>query len=116
MSILKVISTPNVGSSYYLVILSLAMFVALAYITTVFLKKSKFVSKGRNIHVIERFYLAADKILMIVQVGEVYYLMSYDKSGMKMLDKLDDFTPMMKEETQTKFADILKKAKMNKEQ
>jgi flagellar biogenesis protein FliO len=116
MSILKVISTPNVGSSYYLVILSLAMFIALAYITTVLLKRSKFVSKGRNIHVIERFYLAADKILMIVQVGEVYYLMSYDKSGMKMLDKLDDFTPMMKEETQTKFADILKTAKMNKDQ
>lgn len=116
MSILKVTSAPNVGSSYYLVILSLAMFIALAYITTVLLKRSKFVSKGRNIHVIERFYLAADKILMIVQIGEVYYLMSYDKSGMRMLDKLDNFTPNTKEETSTKFSDILKNVKMSKDQ
>ncbi|MCH4888734.1 hypothetical protein EZV73_14160 [Acidaminobacter sp. JC074] len=111
---LSMISTPNIGSSYYLVILSLAMFIALAYITTVLLKRSRYVGRGRNIHVIERFYLASDKILLIVQVGSEYYFMSYDKNGMKMMDKLENFTPTIQEQTQTKFSDLLS-SKMNKD-
>lgn len=115
MSILNLFSTPNFETKYYLVILSLAMLAALAYITTILLKRSKFVGKGRNIHVVERFYLASDKILMIIKVGEAYYLMSSDKSGLKLVDKLEDIA--LKEQTldQPKFSDILDKIKMNKE-
>lgn len=115
MPILSAISTPDIGSSYYLVILSLAMFIALAYITTVLLKRSRYVGKGRNIHVVERFYLSPDKMLFIVQIGEQYYLMSSDKHGMKMMDKLENFTPSNQEETQAKFSDLLTKARMNKD-
>ncbi len=116
MSILNVIVTPNFESSYYLVILSLVMFVVLAYVTSILIKRSKLGGKGKNIHVIERFYLSADKILMIIKVGEVYYLMSYDKTGMKMMDKLENFTPNELESTQTKFSDLLEKVKLNKDQ
>ncbi len=116
MSISCAIVTPTFDSSYFLVILSLAMFIALAYVTTVILKKSKLSGgKGRNIHVVERFYLSADKILMIVLVGEVYYLMSYDKTGMKLMDKLENFTPNEAETNQTKFSDLLEKVKTNKD-
>ena len=112
---LSTVSTPNIGSSYYLVILSLAMFIALAYVTTVILKKSRLSGgKGRNIHVIERFYLASDKILLIVQVGSDYYFMSHDKHGMKMMDKLENFTPNKDEQTQARFSDLLT-SKMNKD-
>jgi len=114
IQILSAISTPNIGSSYYLVILSLAMFIALAYITTVLLKRSRYVGKGRNIQVIERFYLASDKILLIVQVGSDYYFMSHDKHGMKMMDKLENFTPNKDEQTQARFSDLLT-SKMNKD-
>ncbi|MBI9011931.1 MAG: flagellar biosynthetic protein FliO [Clostridiales bacterium] len=116
MSISCAILTPTFDSSYFLVILSLTMFIALAYVTTVILKRSKLSGgKGRNIHVVERFYLSADKILMIVLVGEVYYLMSYDKTGMKLMDKLENFTPNEAEINQIKFSDLLEKVKTNKE-
>jgi flagellar biogenesis protein FliO len=115
MSILNAVLTPNFESSYYLVILSLAMFVALAYISSILIKRSKFVGKGRNIHVIERFYIASDKMLMIVKVGEIHYLMSSDKNGMNIVDKLENFTPNETEQIQTKFSDILDKVKINKD-
>jgi flagellar biogenesis protein FliO len=115
MSILNTVLAPDFESSYYLVILSLAMFVALAYITSVLIKRSRFVGKGRNIHVIERFYLASDKMLMIVKVGEIHYLMSSDKNGMRMVDKLENFTPNEADQIQTKFSDILEKVKINKD-
>jgi ABC-type cobalt transport system substrate-binding protein len=91
------------------------MLAALAYVTTVLFKKSKFVGKGRNINVVERFYLASDKMLLIVKVGEDFYFMSSDKTGMKLIDKLDEFTPNEKEILEPKFSEILQKIKMNKD-
>jgi len=115
MLISYAIIAPSFGSSYYLVILSLAMFVALAYVTTSIVKKSKSNGgKGKNIQIVEKFYLSTDKILMIVLVGEVYYLMSYDKTGLKMMDKLEDFTPNEVVENELKFSSILEKVKLNK--
>jgi len=97
-------------------VLILAMFVALAYVTTLILKRSRLPGgKGRNIQVIERFYLATDKILMIVLIGETYYLMSHDKTGLKMMDKLEDFTPNEIVESELKFSSILEKVKLNKD-
>jgi flagellar biogenesis protein FliO len=91
------------------------MIIALAYVTSILLKRSKFVGRGRNIHVVEKFYLASDKMLMIVKISDTYYLMSNDKTGLKMLDKLDEFIPIESDLPQPKFSDILDKIKMNKD-
>lgn len=115
MLISYAIIAPSIGSSYYLVVLTLAMFIALAYMTTVVVKKSKLTGgKGKNIQIVEKFYLSTDKILMIVLVGNIYYLMSYDKTGLKMMDKLDDFTPNEVIENELNFSSVLEKIKLKK--
>lgn len=116
MSISCAILAPNYESSYYLIMLSFLFVLLLAYFTTRWLSKSKISgSKGRNIHVVERMFLSSDKQLLIVQVGEEYILMSQDKSGLKFIEKLIDFQPVIGQETSVKFSDILDKLKNNKD-
>ena len=110
------IIAPSYESSYYLVVLSSLIVILLAYVTTRFLAKSRQgASRGKNMQVIERLYLSADKHLLIVKVGDDYFLMSQDKSGVRLVNKLDDFIPELVEEKSMKFSDILDKFSNNKD-
>jgi flagellar biogenesis protein FliO len=116
MSISCAILAPNYESSYYLIMLSLLLVVILAYLTTRFLAKARQgVSRGKNMAVIERLYLSADKHLLIVSVGDEYVLMSQDKSGLKLVKTLENFEPQVLEQNPMKFGDILDKFKNNKD-
>jgi flagellar biogenesis protein FliO len=115
MSISCAILAPNYESSYYLIMLSLLLVGILAYLTTRFLAKTRqSASRGKNMAVIERLYLSADKHLLIVSVGDEYVLMSQDKSGVRMIKTLENFQPQEVDQNPMKFSDILDKFKNNK--
>jgi len=99
---------------YYSVVISFILVLGLAFFTTKWLAKGKLKTmEGKNIQVIERVYLGADKQLLIVQVGDQYLLLSQDKSGVRKIETLTDFTPSEVEEPQ-KFADLLDRIRKNK--
>lgn len=99
---------------YYGLVFAFIFVLVLAYFSTRWLAKNRSKSMdGQNIQVIERVYLSTDKQLLIVKVGIQYFLMSQDKSGLKMMHELTNFTPCVSEEPQ-KFADFLDKFKNNK--
>jgi flagellar biogenesis protein FliO len=113
MSISCAILAPNYESGYFLMILSFIFVIALAFITTKWLSNTKFAGvKGKNMRVIERMFLASDKQLLIVEICKVYYLMSLDKTGIKMIDKLDNI-PEIQQESNKTFAEVLDKFKIN---
>lgn len=82
------LATPTFGvlSLVGYAIFVIAMIV-LAYLTTKFV--ANLYSKGlnsRNIKVLEKIYLAADKSLWLVELGDKIYFMYADKNGMTKLD------------------------------
>lgn len=100
---------PNYSASYYVVLISFFGILTLAYFTTKWLSRMKFNNqRGKNMQVVERLHLAADKLLLIVMVDEAYYLMAQDKSGVKLIDKLEDFKPEATQQD-TRFSDLLNK-------
>lgn len=102
------------SSNYFLVMLSLVLVIFLVYITTRLLSRTKLGGQGsNNIQVIERLFLSSDKMLIIIKIGDEYLLLSQDKTGIKLMRKLENFTPMDKE-AGMKFSDVLGKIKMNK--
>lgn len=101
-------------SGYYGAVFSFFIVVILAFLSTKWIAKIRLnTMEGKNIQVVERVYLSTDKQLLIVKVGNQFFLMSQDKSGIKMLNELTDFTPSEIEEPQ-KFAYFLEKFKNNK--
>lgn len=98
-------------SNYYAIVMGFLFIILVAYGTTRWLSKSRFSgAKGKNMQVIERMYLASDKMLIIVLIDKTYYLMSQDKVGIKLIDKLQDFQ-LNENNPETKFSDILEKFK-----
>lgn len=71
----------------YLFALVLVLF--LAYASTKFLSRLNF-GKIRNRHItlLDKFFISADKSLFLIRVEKRFYLISSDKGGLKVLDKL----------------------------
>jgi len=100
--------------SYYGLVFAFAFVLFLAYISTKLIAKNRLNSmEGRNIEVVERVYLSTDKQLLIVKVGNQFFLMSQSKSDIKFMHELTNFTPSVSNEPQ-KFAYFLEKFKNNK--
>lgn len=60
--------------------------------------------------VIEKLPLGLDRSLMIVQVGNVYYLLTNNKMGIEKIDKLDDFEPNEMEQMEWDYKESFKKS------
>ncbi len=71
--------------------IAILIFIAgLAYLSTVLL--ARYYKKGassRNIKLIEKISLAADRSLWLVELGEKYYFFYVDKNGLKKLDQFE---------------------------
>lgn len=68
--------------------------------------------RGNNIKVLERFYVSNDKSLMIFTYNNVYYLVSNDKSGIKLIDKYNEENMTIDYKTiksENKFSNVLNK-------
>lgn len=107
---------PEYEFNSLLIVSSFIFVVILAYITTKLLAKSKFVNvKNKNIKVIERTNIANEKQLIIILVNKQHYLLAVDKNNVSILDRLDDFIPIEKQELEFKsFSSILENFKKNR--
>ncbi len=100
------ISTDSISSFArvvsYLIAVLFVLF--LAYVSTRLLGKARIGKiKGNQIHLIDKFFVSSDKALLLVKLGENYYFMSSDKSGLKILDKVDEEDlPNLRYETEKK--------------
>jgi len=91
------------------------VFIALAFYTTKYISGAY--TKGtssRNIKLIERVNLAADKSLWLIQLGENYYLASSDKKGIHLIDKLSKDDLVLKQVNQESFSKVLQSKLFNK--
>lgn len=96
-------------TSYYVLVFAVLFVILLAFATTKWLARSRYGGGGQNMKLIERMYIASDKVLLIVEVSGRYYLLSQDKTGIKKIDQLENFEPKTAEVQ--KFSDILDKIK-----
>lgn len=64
------------------------VFLFLLWGVSKFLTKRQFVGfRNKNIKVIERIAITNDKFLFLVELDGVHYMISSDKSGMRLIDK-----------------------------
>ncbi len=98
----------NYSSIAFLYLLVLVLLIVLYLVSRKLIQRGRFTKKtNSNIEIIERFYISADKTLLIIRVGDEYLLLSYDKNGMNFLKTLEHFIPDQKAENKEKFQDLL---------
>ncbi len=86
-------STYSWGGLVWRYIAILVFIAGLAYLSTILLARYyKSGISGRNIKLIEKINLAADRSLWLVELGDNYYFLYIDKNGLTKLDKIDNTT------------------------
>lgn len=81
-------------------------------------KRQGITIRQKNIKVIERISISADKFLFLIELDGLYYLISSDKSGMRLIDKREhlNLEDMKISETQSgAFFEQLKKTIIKQE-
>ncbi len=85
-------SNVNLMQATIPMILFFAVLLAL-YFLVISMKKSGLVNfRGRYVKFIERVPLGWDRTILIFEVQGCYYIVSMDKSGMRVIDKRSDIT------------------------
>ncbi len=90
-----------------MVIVSLLLLIGIAIIISFMFRKNFKNNFTKNMNIVDKMYISADKCIFIILVNNDYYMMSWDKSGIKLIDKLENFEPVKKEQN---FGKVLKKA------
>lgn len=114
---MNIISCAYIAQSYdsniYMLSFSFILIVFLAYITTRILVKSKVIGiKGKNIKVVEQVVLSNDKRLLIVSLNNKYYFLSSDKNNINLLDKLEEFSPIVDDgQSMVRFSEVFERIK-----
>lgn len=95
------------------------VFLLLLWALSKYLTKRQGVTvRQKNIKVIERIAISADKFLFLIELDGLYYLISSDKSGMRLIDKREhlNLEVMKTSETQSgAFFEQLKKSIIKQE-
>lgn len=94
--------------SLFLYLVLFLVVLGMAYYSTRYISKNVAKHYGNNIRVIEKLPLGVDRSIMIIQVGEVYYLVANNKMGIEKMDRLDQFVPMESEHGDWDFKKSLK--------
>lgn len=82
--------------SLFLYLFLFLVILLMAYMTTKLVSKNYVRNYGNNMEIIEKMPLGVEKNLLIIRVGEGYYLVSNDKTGIRKIDKLESFFPSAK--------------------
>ncbi len=95
------------------------VFLLLLWAVSKYLTKRQGVNiRQKNIKIIERIAISADKFLFLIELDGLYYLISSDKSGMRLIDKREhlNLEVMKTSETQSgAFFEQLKKSIIKQE-
>ncbi len=63
----------------------------LAYLSTKFLTRLNFSKmQNRNIKLLDKFFISSDKSIYLIKVEKKVYLLSSDKTGLRLLDTLNE--------------------------
>lgn len=83
----------------------------MAYWTTRWVSKSYGRTYGTQIRIIDRLPIGTDRNFLMVRIGETHYFLYQDRNGVRLLDKLEAFTPeqLTQEEPTQAFRDIFEK-------
>ncbi len=81
--------SPFAKAVSYLIAVLFVLF--LAYISTRILGRAKLGKiKGNQIQLIDKFFISSDKVLLLVKIGNNFYFIGSDKTGMRLLDNLKE--------------------------
>lgn len=69
------------------------LFICILWIFSKAITKKNYISlKDRRIKVVERTLLSNDKSLILVELENIFYVLSMDKNGIHLIDKREDLT------------------------
>ncbi|MBE0450157.1 MAG: FliO/MopB family protein [Clostridia bacterium] len=69
------------------------LFICILWIFSKAITKKNYISlKDRRIKVVERTLLSNDKSLLLVELENIFYVLSMDKNGIQLIDKREDLT------------------------
>lgn len=108
------------GFSPFTAILYLLMFggvLAMAYYTTRWVSKSYGRTFGTQIRIVDRLPVGTDRNFLMVRIGTMHYFLYQDKNGVRLLDRLKDYTPELapQEEQVPPFKELLDKIMKKKQ-
>ncbi len=108
------------GFSPFTAILYLLVFggvLAMAYYTTRWVSKSYGRTYGTQIRVVDRLPVGTDRNFLMVRIGTLHYFLYQDKNGVRLLDRLNEYTPEPSnpEETVAPFQELLDKIMKKKQ-
>ncbi len=99
----------NYSSIAFLYLMVFVLLIALYLLSRKLIQRSRLTKKfSKNMEIIERFYISADKALLIIRVSNEYLLLSYDKNGINLLKTLENFIPEEINENKENFQNVLK--------
>lgn len=74
-------------------ILMFAGVLGMAYWTTRWVSKSYGRTFGTQIRIVDRLPVGTDRNFLMVRIGQTHYFLFQDRNGIRLLDKLKDYTP-----------------------
>ncbi|MDN5351459.1 MAG: Flagellar biosynthesis protein FliO [Clostridiales bacterium] len=87
------------------------LFIYLLWMFSRFLtKKNHIALKGRRVKIVERVPLSNDKSLILVELGNIFYLIAVHKTGIVLLDTRTDLPDLSDAVSEPDFLDRLKTA------
>jgi len=112
--------TVTEGFSPLTAILYLLVFggvLAMAYYTTRWVSKSYGRTFGTQIRVVDRLPIGTDRNFLMVRIGTMHYFLYQDKNGVRLLDRLREYTPepSNQEESVPPFQELLEKIMKKKQ-
>lgn len=69
----------------------------MAYFTTRWLSKSYGRTFGTQIRMVDRLPMGTDRNFLMIRIGTLHYFLYQDRNGVRLLDKLKDYTPELSE-------------------
>lgn len=72
----------------------------MAYYTTRWVSKSYGRTYGTQIRVVDRLPIGTDRNFLMVRIGDLHYFLYQDRNGVRLLDKLNEYTPEIPEQVE----------------
>jgi len=74
---------------------------AMAYYTTKWVSKSYGRTYGTQIRVVDRLPIGTDRNFLMVRIGDLHYFIYQDRNGVRLLDKLNEYTPEISDQVES---------------
>ncbi len=99
----------------FILFITTIFIIVLAYFTTKILsKKVNYLNSKGNIKIIEKLSLGLDKTLVLIELNNIFYLISVTKNNIELIDRINELELKDFDDISLDFKSILSKITKNK--